>query len=90
MGPTGAPVGHGRRRAPLSRVRAVALLSLRSTIIAEQEEGSVDSTVEPRTASLFIWAALTGLPDWYRPGTAADAEGVASALVTLGQHVRAS
>ena len=64
--------------------------NLRKLIIAEQEEGSVDSTVEPRTASLFIWAAWTGLPDWYRPGTAADAEGVASALVTLGQEVRAS
>ena len=57
--------------------------SLRKLITAGQDEGALDSSVDPRTASLFIWAAFTGLPDWYRSGTKAEAAQVASAYVDL-------
>lgn len=57
--------------------------ALRKLIISGQEEGDLDSTVDPRRASLFIWAAFTGLPDWYRAGTKAEAEQVAATYVDL-------
>ena len=41
---------------------------LRELITAGQAEGALDSSVDARRASLFIWAAFTGLPDWFRPG----------------------
>jgi AcrR family transcriptional regulator len=57
--------------------------SLRKLITAGQEEASLDKAVDPRTASLFIWAAFTGLPDWFRSGTKAEAEAVATKYVDL-------
>ena len=53
---------------------------LRELIVAGQAEGSLDASVDARRASLFIWAAFTGLPDWFRPGRVA-AEAVAADYV---------
>ncbi|CAB4930857.1 unannotated protein [freshwater metagenome] len=60
--------------------------SLRKLITAGQNEGALDATIDPRTASMFIWAAFTGLPDWYRSGTKAEAAKVASTYVELALH----
>jgi AcrR family transcriptional regulator len=60
--------------------------SLRKLITAGQSEGALDSNVDPRTASMFIWAAFTGLPDWYKAGTKAEAAKVASTYVDLALH----
>jgi AcrR family transcriptional regulator len=61
---------------------------LRGLITDAQAEGDIPADVDPRRASVFIWAAFTSLPDWYRPGRAkpeevAD-EYVALALRTVG------
>ena len=55
---------------------------LRELIAAGQEEGDLDAAVDARRASLFIWAAFTGLPDWFRPGRV-RAEDVAADYVGL-------
>ena len=55
---------------------------LRELIAAGQEEGDLDAAVDARRASLFIWAAFTGLPDWFRPGRG-RAEDVAADYVGL-------
>jgi len=47
--------------------------SLRSLIIACQEEGSIPAGVDARLAPNFIWAALTALPDWFNPARDAEA-----------------
>ena len=41
--------------------------SLRTLIIACQEEGSIPQEVDARLAPNFIWAAFTALPDWFNP-----------------------
>ncbi len=55
--------------------------SLRTLISAGQDEGDLDVDVDPRMASLFIWAAFTGIPDWYSPGSKMGPEQVASTYV---------
>ena len=57
--------------------------TLRRLILAGQEEGDLHATVDPRHASVFIWAAFTGLPDWFRPSTNTEAELVAATYVDL-------
>ena len=56
---------------------------LRDLIVAGQAEGALDPQVDPRRASAFIWAAYTGLPDWFRPSGRHKAEDVASIYVDL-------
>ena len=58
---------------------------LRELIVAGQQEGDLDASVDARRASLFIWAAFTGLPDWFRPGRV-KAEDVASDYVGLAMR----
>jgi AcrR family transcriptional regulator len=60
--------------------------SLRALISAGQEEGLIDGSIKPRAVSLFVWAAFTGLPDWYRPTTKADAKAIAATYVELGRR----
>lgn len=38
--------------------------SLRKFITDGQAEGALDASIDPRMASLFVWAAFTGIPDW--------------------------
>ena len=59
---------------------------LRELIAVGQSEGSCDVDVDPRAASLFILAAFTGLPDWYRPGSRHKAEDVAEAYVGIAMR----
>ena len=56
---------------------------LRELIAAGQEEGDLDAAVDARRASLFIWAAFTGLPDWFRSSVKGEAERVAATYVDL-------
>lgn len=56
---------------------------LRDLIKAGQAEGALDPGVDPRHASLFIWAAFTGLPDWFRPAGGQKAADVAESYVQL-------
>ena len=70
-------------RATLSEQQRYYDRTLRTLIIAGQEEGDLDATVDPRRASLFIWAAFTGLPDWFRSGAKSEAEQVAATYVDL-------
>ena len=58
---------------------------LRELIVAGQAEGALDSSVDARRASLFIWAAFTGLPDWFRSGRV-KAEVVAADYVGLAMR----
>lgn len=39
---------------------------VRALITAGQDEGALDPAIDARLASLFILAALTGMPDWFR------------------------
>lgn len=61
---------------------------LRDLISEGQAQGDIPAEVDPRRASVFIWAAFTSLPDWFRPGRAKPevvaAEYVALALSTVG------
>ena len=70
-------------RATLSEQQRYYDHILRKLIIAGQEEGDLDATVDPRRASLFIWAAFTGLPDWFRSSVKGEAERVAATYVDL-------
>ena len=56
---------------------------LRDLITSGQTEGDLDAAVDPHRASLFIWAAFTGLPDWFRPSGRLKAEDVAADYVGL-------
>jgi len=56
---------------------------LRHLIVAGQSEGDLDPQVDPRRASAFIWAAYTGLPDWFRATGPHSADEVASTYVDL-------
>jgi TetR/AcrR family transcriptional regulator, cholesterol catabolism regulator len=60
--------------------------TLRQLLVEGQQEGSVSASVDPRGASLFIWAAFTGLPDWYRPSTKAEARKVSAMYVELARR----
>jgi AcrR family transcriptional regulator len=60
--------------------------TLRELLLAGQREGSMSPDVDPRAASLFIWAAFTGLPDWYRPASKIDARKVAATYVELARR----
>lgn len=60
--------------------------TLRELLLAGQQEGTVAPEVDPRGASLFIWAAFTGLPDWYRPATKAEARKIAAMYVELARR----
>lgn len=60
--------------------------TLRGLLVAGQKEGSLSAEVDPRAASLFIWAAFTGLPDWYRPASKAEARKVAATYVELARR----
>jgi TetR/AcrR family transcriptional regulator, cholesterol catabolism regulator len=72
-----------KHRAELSEQQRYYDRALRKLIMAGQEEGDLDAAVDPRRASLFIWAAFTGLPDWYHAGTKSEAEQVAATYVDL-------
>ena len=56
------------KRGPLQEHQRYYDKVLRGLIVAGQEEGVFDSTVDPKLASRYIWAAFTSIPDWYRPG----------------------
>lgn len=56
--------------------------SLRSLIIACQEEGSIPLSVDARLAPNFIWAAFTALPDWFNPDRDTETS-VAERYVTM-------
>jgi AcrR family transcriptional regulator len=60
--------------------------TLRELIVEGQGEGTISADVDPRGASLFIWAAFTGLPDWYRPASRAEARKVAAMYVELARR----
>lgn len=75
-----------RLRASLSEQQRYYDRLLRELIVEGQSEGSISSDVEPRAASLFIWAAFTGLPDWHRPASDADARKIATTYVELARH----
>ena len=70
-------------RASLAEQQRYYDRSLRTLIKAGQDEGTLESTVDARIASLFIWASFTGIPDWYRPGAKNDANAVADMYVEL-------
>jgi AcrR family transcriptional regulator len=59
--------------------------TLRELLLKGQQEGSIAKDLDPRGASLFIWAAFTGLPDWYRPASKADARKIAAMYVELAR-----
>jgi AcrR family transcriptional regulator len=59
---------------------------LRDLISLGQIDGSCGSGVDPRAASLFILAAFTGLPDWYRPEMNSKSEDVAEAYVGIAMQ----
>jgi TetR/AcrR family transcriptional regulator, cholesterol catabolism regulator len=60
--------------------------TLRALIVECQKEGTIPEEVEPRGASLFIWSSFTGLPDWYRPTSKAEARKIASTYVELARR----
>jgi AcrR family transcriptional regulator len=60
--------------------------TLRELLVEGQQEGSISADVDPRGASLFIWAAFTGLPDWYRPATKAEARKVAAMYLEFARR----
>lgn len=60
--------------------------TLRDLLVEGQTEGSISAEVNPRGASLFIWAAFTGLPDWYRPATKAEARKISAMYVELARR----
>jgi AcrR family transcriptional regulator len=60
--------------------------TLRKLIVEGQEAGSIPADVDPRAASLFIWAAFTGLPDWYRPASKTEARKTAAMYVELARR----
>ena len=60
--------------------------TLRALLVEGQDEGSISADVDPRGASLFIWAAFTGLPDWYRPSSRAEARKIAAMYVELARR----
>lgn len=60
--------------------------TLRDLLTEGQKEGSIAAEVNPRGASLFIWAAFTGLPDWYRPATKAEARKISASYVELARR----
>lgn len=60
--------------------------TLRGLLVEGQEEGTISPDVDPRAASLFIWAAFTGLPDWYRPATRAEARTISAMYVELARR----
>jgi AcrR family transcriptional regulator len=60
--------------------------ALRALIVECQREGTIPEDVEPRGASLFIWSAFTGLPDWYRPTSKAEARKIAAMYVELARR----
>ena len=70
-------------RSALSEQQRYYDRTLRRLIIAGQGEGDLDSTVDPRQASLFISAAFMGLPDWFPTDTISERELVAANYVDL-------
>jgi AcrR family transcriptional regulator len=60
--------------------------TLRELVVQGQQEGSIAGDVDPRGASLFIWAAFTGLPDWYQPATKAEARRICAIYVELARR----
>jgi len=60
--------------------------TLRGLLLEGQREGSISTDVDPRGASLFVWAAFTGLPDWYRPATKAEARKISAMYVELARR----
>ena len=70
-------------RASLAEQQRYYDRSLRTLIKAGQDEGALESNVDPRIASQFIWASFTGIPDWYRPNAKNDANAVADMYVEL-------
>jgi AcrR family transcriptional regulator len=60
--------------------------TLRALITEAQKDGTISPDVEPRGASLFIWSAFTGLPDWYNPSTKAEARKIAAMYVELARR----
>lgn len=60
--------------------------TLRELLLEGQRDGTISSEVDPRAASLFIWAAFTGLPDWYRPASKVEARRVAAMYLELARR----
>jgi AcrR family transcriptional regulator len=60
--------------------------TLRALITEAQKDGIIPAEVEPRGASLFIWSAFTGLPDWYNPSSKAEARKIAAMYVELARR----
>jgi AcrR family transcriptional regulator len=60
--------------------------TLRALITEAQKDGTIPEDVEPRGASLFIWSAFTGLPDWYNPSSKAEARKIAAMYVELARR----
>jgi AcrR family transcriptional regulator len=60
--------------------------TLRKLLLQGQKEGSLSKDLDPRGASLFIWAAFTGLPDWYRPASRSEARKIAAMYVELARR----
>ncbi len=73
-------------RVTLAEQQRYYVQHLRDLITGGQREGSCDSGVDPRSASLFILAAFTGLPDWYRPGSKQKGEDVAEGYVGIAMR----
>lgn len=60
--------------------------TLRQLLVEGQREGSISPDIDPRGTSLFIWAAFTGLPDWYWPASKAEARKIAAMYVELARR----
>jgi AcrR family transcriptional regulator len=76
----------GALKASLAEQQRFYDRTLRALITEAQKDGTIPETVEPRGASLFIWSAFTGLPDWYHPSTKAEARKIAAMYVELARR----
>ena len=76
----------GALKASLAEQQRFYDRTLRALIVEAQKEGTVPQDVEPRGASLFIWSAFTGLPDWYHPSSKAEARKIAAMYVELARR----
>jgi AcrR family transcriptional regulator len=76
----------GALKASLAEQQRFYDRTLRALIVEAQKEGTISPDVEPRGASLFIWSAFTGLPDWYHPSSKAEARKIAAMYVELARR----
>jgi hypothetical protein len=54
--------------------------AFRSVIRAGKEDGSFDSDIDPKTASIFILSILNAIERWYRPGGELDRDALVDEL----------